>query len=75
MSAPAAAAYLATLAKLQGISHTRLDKLTGTGSRYLFRCSRVRLRSQPPQPCWQSRSTSGPNYGNCNRCCWTVKPM
>lgn len=37
MSAPAAAAYLATLAKLQGISHVRLDKLTGAGSRYLWR--------------------------------------
>lgn len=37
MSAPAAAAYLATLAKLQGISHARLDRLTGAGPRYLWR--------------------------------------
>jgi transcriptional regulator with XRE-family HTH domain len=37
MSAAAAAAYLSTLAKLQGISQAKLDRLTGAGPRYLWR--------------------------------------
>lgn len=49
MSAPAAAAYLATLAELQGISHVRLDKLTGVGPRYLWRVQSGEIKKPAAQ--------------------------